>query len=192
MAEVNLSNDVSRPGQSLPSSSGRPTIVGNRTLLKDPMISVDPQPEKSEPIAQRTRELSPQVSAVAAATEKEVVTEEKTPQQPAAEAVSVEATDSIGQDDTAGRENNRHQGGINLEEKQAQADQARQQKFDKLVEDKTYFVSVGERAHGSSVFMKLALGFGLLVAMLILVDLAIDTQLIKTSFKPPISFFNNK
>ncbi len=191
MSEINFSSDVSKPGESLPSSSGRPTIVGNRTLLKDPMISADPQPEKSEPMAQRTRELSPQVPTAPEAVEKEVVAADKPSQQPVVENVAVEATDSIGQNNATDREVGR-QGGVNLEEKQAQAEQARQEKFDKLVEDKTYFVKVGEHAHGSSAMKKFALGFGLLVAVLILADLAVDTQLIKTSFKPPISVFNNK
>ena len=186
MADSNF-DDVSKPGKSMPSSSSRPTIVGNRTILKDPMISTIPEPQSSEPIVQRTKELMPTQTEPP----KEVVVD-KPAEQPAPEPVKVEATDSIGQDDTSGHDSRQHQGGVNLEEKQAQAEQARQEKFDKLVEDKTYFVKVGEHAHGSSAMKKFALGFGLLVAVLILADLAVDTQLIKTSFKPPISFFNNK
>jgi hypothetical protein len=33
--------DVSKPGKAMPPSSSRPTIVGHRTILKDPMVNAD-------------------------------------------------------------------------------------------------------------------------------------------------------
>ena len=46
--------DVSKPGKSMPSSTSRPSIIGHRTLLQDPMVTPTAEPKEDDTITVKT------------------------------------------------------------------------------------------------------------------------------------------
>lgn len=216
--------DVSHPGRSMPNATSRPTIVGHRAVLQDPMVVASKDGKESLPVASMTgRKLTPpseepkepvadeKDEATAEPAEGEVtitdsiddkpkkdqeptedteepkqpVEEEAKPEEDAPEpAKAPEQEDKEPSDAPATKLDEQK-----LVDKKLQEDQAKQEAIEKLVTDKTYYVPIGQKKHrrtkrSTVIWVILAL---LLAALL--ADLLIDSGMIKTSIKPPLSIF---
>ena len=208
--------DVSHPGKSTPSSTSRPTIVGHHTMLQDPMVNTEHENEEavtntsslvnrtsitnivpsdeavagynstekiedtSEPSVEEVRdkvEDEPQVDEQKAEEPELIEPESKEP---------VEETSDIQMQSTDGT-NTEEQKKV---EKETKEDIERQEAIAKLIADKTYFAPVGVNKRKSSKRNFVMPIIVALVVVFVAGYLLIDSGIVKTSVKLPVSFFN--
>lgn len=79
-----------------------------------------------------------------------------------------------------------------LADKRLKEEIAKKEAIEKLVADKTYYAPIGEKKHRRSRRHAITTVLVILLLLAALGDLMIDSGTIKTSIKPPISFFNTK
>lgn len=156
--------DVAEPGKSTPSPTSRPVIIGHGPMLKDPMVSQqEDQAEAPKPEVQETKK--PDSSPAGAAKPKETSKAKEAPKDkklvPSAEA-SAEIKETAKKDSQAAVvEAVADQAVAKKSTKATPEEIAKQAELEKLVEDKTYFVPIGQvtkrrkRRRFASVFIVL-------------------------------------
>jgi len=208
--------DVSHPGKSTPSSTSRPTIVGHHTILQDPMVNADHENEEAitntSSIVSRvsTTNIVPSDEAIAGynSTEKiedtskpsvedvkeKVEDEPQVDEQKAEEPELIEPESKDPAEETSDIQM-QSTDGTNTEEqkkveKETKEDIEKQEAIDKLIADKTYFAPIaGNKGNSAkrSFVMPIVVA---LVVVFVVGYLLIDSGIIKTSVKLPVSFFN--
>jgi len=208
--------DVSHPGKSTPSSTSRPTIVGHHTILQDPMVNADHENEEAitntSSIVSRvsTTNIVPSDEAIAGynSTEKiedtskpsvedvkeKVEDEPQVDEQKAEEPELIEPESKDPAEETSDIQM-QSTDGTNTEEqkkveKETKEDIEKQEAIDKLIADKTYFAPIaGNKGNSAkrSFVMPIVVA---LVVVFVAGYLLIDSGIIKTSVKLPVSFFN--
>lgn len=208
--------DVSHPGKSTPSSTSRPTIVGHHTILQDPMVNADHENEEAitntSSLVSRTSitNIVPSDEAIAGynSTEKiedtskpsvedvkeKVEDEPQVDEQKAEEPELIEPESKDPAEETSDIQM-QSTDGTNTEEqkkveKETKEDIEKQEAIDKLIADKTYFAPIaGNKGNSAkrSFVMPIVVA---LVVVFVVGYLLIDSGIIKTSVKLPVSFFN--
>ncbi len=186
--------DVAKPGKTAASAQSRPVIVGHRTLLQDPMVkpsnsedAKEEAPKTDEPTATSSpsgHTITPPQEQSSSPTP--AAKPEENQQNPNTE----EETKPPEQD----RETSVYNGPAALKEQtrlQQQAELAKQENLHKLVDDKRYYVPIGEQKRSRTIRHLLLALIGILLLAIILADLLVDTGIIKTSVKPPVQIFHN-
>lgn len=200
--------DVAKPGKTPAEASSRPIIVTHKPMIEDPMVSKKTAPEiesdekpSVEPESKPTTEVVSHGEKILAplhdaGDEEPKTTEEKPAEEPIETAVTAETeqadteTNSESADSTA---NDINSAAEEIDQKKAQQEAESkaskeeleiQDKVTKLIEEKKYFVKVGETHHKRQ---SKSAGVILLFLFLVLIGtyIAIDVGLIKTNFQLP-------
>ncbi len=205
--------DIVKPGKTPASANSRPVIIGHKPLKLDPMMAKDGptkikvdeavigdepeptglkpveapvvkpvEPPKPEPKAEETKPGPEAVAETKAAPSKTEVAE--SPEEPAKEAPETGETTEETETPVDPKQ----------AEKQAQQDkeeQAREAAVKKLIEDKKYFVQVGEVKRQRQARRLLLTILVLLVLAIVAADLLIDAGIVKTSIKPVLDLIHN-
>jgi len=208
--------DVSHPGKSTPSSTSRPTIVGHHTILQDPMVNADHENEEAitntSSIVSRvsTTNIVPSDEAIAGYNSTEKIEDtskpsvedvkEKVEDEPQVDEQKAEEPELIEPESKEPAEETsdiqmQSTDGTNTEEqkkveKETKEDIEKQEAIDKLIADKTYFAPIaGNKGNSAkrSFVMPIVVA---LVVVFVAGYLLIDSGIIKTSVKLPVSFFN--
>jgi hypothetical protein len=212
--------DEDKSGKDAEDANTSPLIIGHRPILKkDPVVTansavieLDPPPgntpeEAAQPEVKPTKELkldvpkdledSNQADKVAVRVETAAKkpepdmpakTEDKKPEEPEPAEIKdnkneVPASESPEAAANAAKE---------ITDKQAQAETAQNEAYQKLLDQKKYFVPIDEKKRQRSILTWSLTLVVVIVLIALLVDLMIDAGIIKTSVKPPISIFNTK
>jgi hypothetical protein len=194
--------DVAQPGKTAPAGTSRPIIVGHKMLQQDPMISEDktaaPESEKSEgkPAAEAAPTASSHNKVIAPLTEskpedkaaakpeepkseeakpEESKSEEPKPAEPDGSAV----VDAVAEQATAKKK----------QDQENEADKKRQAELEKLVEDKKYFVPIGQVRHRRNTRW----GIALLLLLIVVAGayLALDAGVVQANIKLPVDLIKN-
>ena len=208
--------DVSHPGKSTPSSTSRPTIVGHHTILQDPMVNADHENEEAvtntSSLVSRTSitNIVPSDEAIAGYNSTEKIEDtskpsvedvkEKVEDEPQVDEPKAEETELIEPESKEPAEETsdiqmQSTDGTNTEEqkkaeKETKEDIEKQEAIGKLIADKTYFAPIaGNKGNSAkrSFVMPIVVA---LVVVFVAGYLLIDSGIIKTSVKLPVSFFN--
>ena len=208
--------DVSHPGKSTPSSTSRPTIVGHHTILQDPMVNADHENEEAvtntSSLVSRTSitNIVPSDEAVAGYNSAEKIEDtsepsveevkDKVEDEPQVDEPKAEETELIEPESKEPAEETsdiqmQSTDGTNTEEqkkaeKETKEDIEKQEAIGKLIADKTYFAPIAGNKGNSA---KRSLVMPIIVALVVVFVagyLLIDSGIIKTSVKLPVSFFN--
>ena len=208
--------DVSHPGKSTPSSTSRPTIVGHHTILQDPMVNADHENEEAvtntSSLVSRTSitNIVPSDEAVAGYNFAEKIEDtsepsveevkDKVEDEPQVDEPKAEETELIEPESKEPAEETsdiqmQSTDGTNTEEqkkaeKETKEDIEKQEAIGKLIADKTYFAPIAGNKGNSA---KRSLVMPIIVALVVVFVagyLLIDSGIIKTSVKLPVSFFN--
>lgn len=203
--------DVAKPGKTPAEASSRPIIVTHKPLVEDPMVSK--KTEQTDLTDKPSGEATPSAAGEVVNHGGKIVeplrnefeetqdTEEKKPNESYETTSETESNpEPEFQEDAKSETNSETSAEINTaaeELDQAKAKQETdakaskqeielQEKVSKLIEEKKYFVKIGEtRRHKST-----STGVILLVLLLVIVGLylAVDAELIKTNFSLPYDF----
>jgi len=205
--KANKSNkvfDVAKPGKTAAGASGRPLIVGNRTLMQDPMVvkdasekdvlptapELDPidQPSGSPPEIKQAPEImkpSPINIKPIEPIKDEKVTADKPPEE--SETPPVTEQTNLDSEETAENKSSNDAAVNTLAEqvvknrqdkKEQDAEVARSAEIEKLIEDKKYFVPIGEKKRRRSIRHILVGTVLVIILGLLLVDVLMDTGVI--------------
>lgn len=211
--------DVAKPGKTPASASARPIIVTHKPMVDDPMVSkgqpakADDEKPSGEPVTKNSdvpmshgekileplhedTAAEPKEAAAAEEAKDEAVSEtpteqadapvEKTKEDKPAEQPSDAAASDI---NAAAEELNEKKVKQEAEAKENKEEIERQEKVSKLIEEKQYYVKVGE-AHHKRQSKSVGVILLCLLLVLIAVYLAIDAGLIKTDFELPYDFLD--
>jgi hypothetical protein len=203
--------DVAHPGKTAPATSGRPVIVTNRPILKDPMVRED-EPEETKPVSReaevkpsspektiaqlaeeakaRADKVEDEKSAVEAkekASVQEPEPEPKPSQEPTEKPAPKEDEPAASSDTvTPGAE------AAATEDTRLAEENKKDAELEKLVESREYFVSINavEKRRTKRIIV-----LGVLLSVLLAlawVDIALDAGLIQIdNVKPVTHFFSN-
>jgi hypothetical protein len=194
--------DVAQPGKTAPAGTSRPIIVGHKMLQQDPMISEDkavatPEPEKAEDKAPAAtshnkvivplNETKPEVKAADAKAKSEEPKPEESPkpEEPkddepnSAETDGSAVVDAVAEQATAKKK----------QDQETEADKKRQAELEKLVEEKKYFVPIGQVRHRRNTRWGIALLF--LLIIVVGAYLALDAGVVQANIKLPIDLIKN-
>jgi hypothetical protein len=172
--------DVAKPGKSTPDTTARPVIVTHKPMVQDPMVKTEetptdvPNKEDANLSTHTAKTIKPlnEKETPEPAEDKPAEASEEKPEQAGSDAAVVDAVvDQAAVD----------------KKKQNEADdaaKAKQAALAKLIEEKKYFVKVGQVARRRN--NRIAVVFVLLVVVLIGGYLAIDAGIIKTSINLPV------
>lgn len=183
--------DVAKPGKATPSPTSRPVIVGHGPMLKDPMVSQQSQteepssaPEPGQKLAAETHKTLTPPSETSSPSETTDVAEPETAP-PASGPTDAEIRETEKrQNESAVVEAVANQAAKKKSGKSTPEDIARQNELEKLIEDKTYFVPIGQvkRRHHKHVFWTI---FILLILVLAGGYVAIDLDMLDVGIKLP-------
>ncbi len=208
--------DVSHPGKSTPSSTSRPTIVGHHTILQDPMVNADHENEEAvtntSALVNRTSitNIVPSDEAVAGYNSTEKIEDTREPSvedvkdkvedEPQIDEPKAEETELIEPESKEPAEETsdiqmQSTDGTNTEEqkkveKETKEDIEKQEAITKLIADKTYFAPIAGNKGNSAKRNFVMPIIVALVVVFVAGYLLIDSGIIKTSVKLPVSFFN--
>ncbi|HSX52967.1 MAG TPA: hypothetical protein VLF90_01185 [Patescibacteria group bacterium] len=185
--------DVAKPGKTAANAQSRPVIVGHRTLLQDPMVKSDDKKETKDD------KLAPSQEPLASTSGKTITPSTPLSNETPAAKPSEDQTNTAHQDeqpapeptgdtDTQSPTNSTDQ----PKQPTASEDSAKQENLQKLVEEKKYYVPIGEQKRTRSIRRLLLIILGLLIIGIILADLLIDGGTIKTSIKAPVQIFHHQ
>jgi len=205
--------DVSKPGKSAPSATSRPVIVGHGSMLRDPMMQDDTKDDKEEedtPVTARSKIVIKPVDGNDSddksdkerpeTQEKPEVSEKKI--EPAEEKTAAQTDDkpevkpeekpeeAKSADDEAAVNALAEQAVKKKKEEVSQEEIAKQEAYEKLIEDKKYFLPIGKatkRRHTQHFLT-------FLFVILLLVPgayLAVDAGIVETSFELPFDLIKN-
>lgn len=210
--------DVSHPGKTPPSSSGKPVIVTNRPILQDPMVVTDaPQEEqpgappvtapttariKITPLTDDSSEKdtpaekpSKEKTIAQLAEEAEKRSAEKaapTPEPPAPEAQPEKAEPSKEEPASLDAPLPDKKKPAKTDEDEAEAKKKREAELEKLVENKKYYLSINSVEKRRT---KRAITIGVVLCLLlgaVWLDVALDAGILKLQgVKPLTHFFSN-
>lgn len=174
--------DIAKPGNTAPDTTSRPVLVTHRPMVQDPMVN---QTKKDDDESEGE---SKQITTHGSKTLQPVDTSLKRDDSEAAKQTSNPDSESKKEeaviDAVVGQaESKQKQGELSGEEK------AKQEHVQKLINDKTYFVSIGQVAKRRNRQMYVILLVLILAVMGVYV--AIDAGFIKTSIKLPVDFIKN-
>lgn len=194
--------DVAKPGESAPDTSARPVLVTHRPMVQDPMVKEDKKSEdavvadaepKTEPTIRGEKVIQPVNSNTSAeapaddqpATPAKSEDSEPEPPQPEKTEEDSQAKDAAVVDAVVDQatEDKKKQNKLSDEEK------AKQEALQKLIEEKKYFVPVGQVSRRRN--RRALLTVAILVLLLIGGYLAIDAGLIKTTITLPIDLIKS-
>jgi Ca2+/Na+ antiporter len=252
--------DITHPGKAMPNQTSRPTIVGHRTVLRDPMMtnSGGDKLDRPIPMSMTGRRLTPPSQEPKESAKVEVKNDET---QAEAEGQEIKVTDSVDDtpNETPARVEAAKEGDLSedlnskktaesetapgdsseesepaadakptseaeekesgtelagesesdattepatapetkldeqkLADKKLQEELTKHEAINKLVTDKTYYAPIGQKTRKRSARNVLIWTIFALVLIVVLLDLLIDSGMIKTSIKAPISIFKNK
>jgi hypothetical protein len=193
--------DVSKPGKSLPSATSRPVITGHGPLLKDPMVSQKEEDETKETPAEEAKISTaekiiapPEEMSSTKSTDEDKKEEQKKPAkdeslikltEEAPEPKQEEPTEAATVDAVAEQAVKGQKNGPTPE------DIARQQELEKMVEDKKYFVPIGQVTRRRNTRRAVAVLLLVLVLVLVGAYLALDSGLIESNIKLPFDLITN-
>lgn len=206
--------DIKRPGKSVANATSRPVIVGHGAMMKDPMMQnkgneaasdmpeVDHQPEDLVKAQQKAElVLAPPVAVVEADTSKPQVAEtEAVPAEEKLVSTTVDTEDSkekVSDDDKPNDATNDSiivdtvagQASFSKDEKiKADEEAVQQEALSKLINEKTYFVKVGQQVHRQRK-NRLSIIILILLVLLVAAYLLIDAGVVKAGFSMPFHIF---
>lgn len=225
--------DVTKPGKTAAGASGRPLIVGHKTLMQDPMVKEpgdvytpptapeldqEDKPSGKAPKSELTSTImKPSLTKVEPVEDKrpepkveDKPNEDKPNDEPPVqeETQSTKEDTELAKEDAKPTEENAEpstssdSAAVNTvaqqvakkqqNQKEQEEETAKATGLEKLIDDKKYFVPIGEKRRKRSI-RHVLLGF-IIVLLLgaVLGDLLIDAGVIKTSIEPPIKVFQTK
>lgn len=180
--------DVSKPNNSAPTPTSRPVITQHGPMMKDPMVATDIEEEKQpkvetsetqntigEKVIAPLNQPAPESKKPDEAPKPEKATEDISKDKNEAEAAIVSAV--------AEQAGKKKKGGLSKEET------ARQAELEKLIEEKKYYVPIGQVKHRRH--KRLFWTFFIFVLVLLAGSyLAIDANLIDLGIELPYEFIN--
>jgi len=220
--------DVAKPGKTAAGASGRPLIVGHRTLMQDPMVKdaddidapstapvldeddkpsggaskttlsskiMEPSPTKVEPVEEKEPDVEVEVKTddqpPAEEPEPEPAVEDTTPTKdeakpPEDKAEEDTTSDSATVNTVAGQVAKKQQ-----DQKEQEAEIAKTAEIEKLIDDKKYYVPIGEKKRKRSmrhIFLGMVL---VLVLGFLLVNVLMEVGIIHiNNIQPPLKIIN--
>lgn len=202
--------DVAKPGKSAPDATGRPIIVGHKPMIQDPMVNSTAENSASEesaskeekaPVTRSTKKIvplsEPEETPSAEKAVKEDAAEDAASQEPAStepankpsEAPDEEAADKPETDESAAVDALANQAVRRKEGELTEEEKKRAEAINKLIEDKTYYVRVGQahQKRNTSLIIVLVL-FAVAVAGL---AVAMDAGFVQSNIELPFDFIPN-
>ncbi|HSX44943.1 MAG TPA: hypothetical protein VLF39_02415 [Candidatus Saccharimonadales bacterium] len=195
--------DITKPGKSAPSSTGRPIIVTNRSIVKDPTLkqgehaSTDPEvsddddSEDLKTVSNQAKDLEPVEEEPS--DNKEAQSEEDKQEQDSETDKEDDKKSEI--DDSKPPETNLEiDASVNdkkRENKQTIADKNHQEMVEKLVAEGKYVIPIGQSKQSRNTQTLILLIIVSLIVFVIIGDLLIDSGAIKTNAKPIVNLINN-
>lgn len=178
--------DIANPGSASAHPNARPVIVPHRTLLRDPMMSGKKLTDVSVPKEQKEDEeklentVAKDVKPPDAEDKPSKLDAEEPKKEPTEEERPAEADDSI-------IESSQKDEAVDAEENKKTEDTAEKQqdeKYEKLVEDKTYFVPIGAVKRRRNIRAALIIMLVILVAGLVVANFLADAGIIHLPVQP--------
>lgn len=166
------------PSDEVPAeATARPVIVGHGPILKDPMVTkaeaAGGKPAKTADAPSKSKALQPSDEATAAAAEKS----------------DSPASSTEAEVNAVAEQANTNQKAVAA--KQQEEEQKRLDALEKIVQDKTYFVPIGQvnrRRNNRRAVVILVL---VVLVALVGLDLVMDAGYLDLPVKPPTNFFQN-
>ncbi len=177
--------DVANPGSASAHPNARPVIVPHRTLLRDPMMSskkltdVSVPKEKKEDEEKLENTVAKDVKPPEAEDKPSKPDAEETKNEPIEEEKPAEADDSI-------IESSQKEEVDEAENKKTEdtAEKQQDEKYEKLVEDKTYFVPVGAVKRRRNIRAALIVALFIVVVGLVAANFLADAGIIHLPVQP--------
>lgn len=216
--------DVAKPGKTAAGASGRPLIVGHRTLMQDPMVKdsddIDTPPtapeldedDKPSGGASKTtlssKIIKPSPIKVEPGEEKEpdakveVKTDDKPPpEEPDTEPATEDAEPAKEEPKPAEASTSSDAAAVNTvagqvaknrqDQKEQETEAAKAAELEKLIDDRKYYVPIGEKKRKRSIRHILLGAVLILVLGLLLVDILMDAGVIHiNNIQPPVRIIN--
>lgn len=181
-------SDIAKPGKSAPSATSRPLIVGRGLALKDPMVSPSSEDAAPNDTAQPVQVTVRKV--ITPPSEKSAKKFETDNVENQSDAPAIEKTDSapVEQSSKAVVDALANQTAKHHQSQPSEEDIARMAELEKLIEDKKYFVPIGEvtrRRHAQQLLVAIII---FLILFAIGGYLALDANLIETDIILPFDF----
>ncbi len=188
--------DVANPGSADAHPNARPVIVPRRTLLRDPMMASGNKPIKDAVSPEDQKDKEEKLSETASKEVKPPETKDKSPQPsteeadketPEEEEKPAEADDSItepaaDEDSDESKEE---------EKNELTADKQLDEKYEKLIEDKKYFVPIGAVKRRRNMRAALITLLFVIVAALVAVNFLADAGIIQLPVQPFTDIIKN-
>lgn len=190
--------DVAKPGEAKPQTGAKPMVVGHK-LMKDPSVSdtesSEETPKEQQPIAQTSKKTIVPISEQeksreeTSEAEKEKSTTEAKPEEVKEEKTETEnkdETESVTQNEPDNSQEKENSPGLAVE-KNAEEAMSNEENLQRIVDDKTYYVSIKEASYSSiKTFIKTFLIVGILAAVVI--ALLIDAEILDLGIELPFDF----
>lgn len=190
--------DVAKPGEAKPQTGAKPMVVGHK-LMKDPSVSDAESSkeitEEQQPIAQTSKKTIVPISEQEKNsdetndTEKEQNTVDDKPEEVKEEKTESEnkdITESVDQDESDSSKEKEKTPSSAIE-KNAEEAISNEENLQRIVNEKTYYVSIKEASYSSAKsFIKTFLFVGILAA--VTVALLIDAEILDLGIELPFDF----
>jgi hypothetical protein len=199
--------DVSKPGKTPADATTRPIISGHE-IMKDPMVNEEPEQMEGVTVDVKTSD-DPKESPSTPPTSHKIIqplsstdkTEEETKEESTEKPAKESDTDTKPTEDDKPESSVTEDAVVDAvldqvgdkkeETKESEEDRKRQEQVDKLVEEKKYFVPIGQvnkRRNNRIVLLIL----GALLPVIVGLGLAADAGVINLGFKVPFDFIKDK
>ena len=212
-SKTNKTMDISKPGKTTPDTSSRPVLITHRPMVQDPMVKDNTAPsdisDKKEEgsVVHGEKTIEPVTSQLVEDAESSEVSSEideiKEPEvldsiDDAKNNISVtNARPEKSETDSEQAEEEAIVGAVadqatedkRKDNKESDSEKAKQANIQKLIDDKTFFVKVGQVSRRRK--RRILLAFVVVFAILVGGYLAVDAGLIKTSAQLPYDFIKN-
>lgn len=200
--------DVSKPGKSPADATTRPIITGHE-MIKDPMVTEDKAPMEgvTEDVPGSDTEEKPMTSPIGKKVIQPLSADEEKPEQTEEPAQEEKPEEEKAESSEEKSEEKKEEapvtedavvdavldqvGDKKEETKESEEERKRQEIVDKLVEDKKYFVPIGQ-VHKRRNNRIALLVLGALLPVLVGLGLAADAGAINLGFKVPFDFIKDK
>ncbi len=161
--------DVAKPGTTRPSSSSRPVIVTNYATVTDPVVKLDKDPDNTVGGAAKHKELKLQP----------LPTQHISAAEPAKE---IESDTKIGVTSEAGEMGALADAASSKKKEGVDTEKIAQ--YQKLINDRTYFVKINESSKGNTGSKIIIVLFVLLLIGMITMNLLADANMIDIGVEP--------
>lgn len=172
--------DIHKPSKSAPSSTSRPVITTHNPMMKDPMVNDSSEPEPKE----ATKPLTPGREKVIVPISEPDTKEEKAKKTAETEAATKESDKK--ESEAAVVDAVAEQAGKKKKNEPTKEDVAREAELEKMIEEKKYFVPIGQVNHRRN--KRWFWSIFIVIVLLAAGYLAVDANMIDLGIKLPYEF----